>query len=459
LKNPFDRFSHLSIAKKILLGYLVPALLSIVIALFALSRLSELNRFNQSIIQNDIPLAEISEKMVETVLAQEFYARRWTILRSSEQTALFWDRSGDLQKLLEQMAKLPNHGELPIDQIRGLHTEYNDSFRLDMEKAAALSPTRAKKPEQAARGKEDELVHLLRGISLKARQDQYQKSRRVIQLGNATIRDTISFCIVGALLGFILALGITRNISVPLAHLKRATREISEGKFDHLSPVKRRDELGDLSQAFGEMARRLKELGEMDLDASPLTHLPGGVAVEKTVQKRLAEKTPLAFCLLDLSNFKAYNDRYGYAGGNEAIQATARIIARVVGERGAPEDFIGHIGGDDFVVITTPDRYEAICRGIIDGFDLLIPDFYAEEDRRRGYLEGKNRQGEEVAFRLMTVAIAVVTNQTRRLTNYIQVGEIAAELKDYAKTFPRSAYVVDQRRDAASRFPEKPEAK
>jgi GGDEF domain-containing protein len=243
------------------------------------------------------------------------------------------------------------------------------------------------------------------------------------------------------------------------SHLQMATREISEGKFNPLSPVKRHDELGDLSQAFGEMAQRLKRLEEINLDASPLTRLPGGVAVGNILKKKMEENALLAFCLLDLSNFKAYNDRYGYARGNEVIQATARLIARVVGEVGAPEDFIGHIGGDDFVVITTPDRYEAVCRGIIDGFDLLTPDFYAEEDRRRGYLEGKNRQGEEVAFRLMTVAIAVVTNRNRLLTNYIQVGEIAAELKNYAKTFSRSIYVVDQRRDGASNFPETPEAK
>jgi GGDEF domain-containing protein len=181
------------------------------------------------------------------------------------------------------------------------------------------------------------------------------------------------------------------------------------------------------------------------LDANPLTHLPGGVAIENVLNKRLKEETPLAFCQLDLSYFKAFNDRYGYARGNEVILATAKLVTEVVNGQGNEGGFAGHIGGDDFVVITSPERYEIICLAIIDSFDKMILDFYDPEDRQEGCIRGESRQGQKVTFPTMTLSIAVVTNQTRRLQNHIQVGEIAAELKSYAKSFPRSVFVVDRR--------------
>jgi diguanylate cyclase (GGDEF)-like protein len=229
--------------------------------------------------------------------------------------------------------------------------------------------------------------------------------------------------------------------------LKLSTREISEGKFDDLPEVPDQDELGDLSQAFHRMAQRLKSLEEMYLDANPLTHLPGGIAIEAILNKRLKEDTSVAFCQLDLSHFKAFNDRYGYARGNEVIQAAAKIVTDVVNEQGDEGAFAGHIGGDDFVVIVSPEKYENICVSVIDSFNKMILGFYDLEDQQRGYILGETRQGQKVSFPIMTLGIAVVTNQNRRLQNHIQVGEIAAELKTYAKSFPHSTFVVDRRSD------------
>jgi GGDEF domain-containing protein len=147
-----------------------------------------------------------------------------------------------------------------------------------------------------------------------------------------------------------------------------------------------------------------------------------------------------------LRHFKAFNDRYGYARGNEVIQATAKMVTEAAKAQGNEEAFVGHIGGDDFVVITSHERYEKICLAVIDSFDKMIPDFYDPEDRQRGYIQGETRQGQKVSFPIMTLDIAVVTNQNRRLQNHIQVGEIAAELKKYAKSFSQSIFVVDRRR-------------
>jgi hypothetical protein len=108
---------------------------------------------------------------------------------------------------------------------------------------------------------------------------------------------------------------------------------------------------------------------------------------------------------------------------------------------------VGHIGGDDFVFLTVPERYEAICREIIKRFDARIPEFYTIEDAERGFIESKSRQGEKMRFPIMTVSMAVVTNADKKECNHIRFGEIAAELKSKAKTLSGSVFVVDQRRD------------
>jgi diguanylate cyclase (GGDEF)-like protein len=258
---------------------------------------------------------------------------------------------------------------------------------------------------------------------------------------------TAGLSLGGLLLGILIALILTRNISRSINQLKLSTWEISGGKFDHLPEVRNQDELGDLSQAVQKMAQRLKLLEEMSLDANPLTHLPGSNAIENVLNKKLKEETSLAFCQLDLSHFKAFNDRYGYARGNEVIQATAKIVTEAVKGQGNEESFVGHIGGDDFVVITSAERYEKICLAIIDAFDRMVLDFYDMEDRQQGYIQGETRQGQKVSFPIMTLAIAVVTNRYYRLKSHIQIGEIAAELKTYAKSFSHSMLVVNRRKD------------
>jgi len=118
-----------------------------------------------------------------------------------------------------------------------------------------------------------------------------------------------------------------------------------------------------------------------------------------------------------------------------------------VKEKGTSYDFVGHVGGDDYVVITIPDKMREIAGEIISLFDQRIPEFYDPLERQQGYILGKTRQGIEMRFPIMSISIAIVTNDDRKLTNTLQVSEIAAELKDYAKTIPKSSLVVDKRRN------------
>lgn len=439
------KLMRLSIGRKLLLGFLSYGVVTLLIALFALSSLDQLNAINYSITQRDIPLVELTDRIMENLLAQELFAGRSVILKSPDLGALFWKRNEEFEKLILQFRTLPQPETLPIAQLTALHEEYTQFFKQEFNRRGSR-PLPAGESEKRIKGKQEEIIQLLKKISWAAKQDQIKKNQMISEAGKRAFWVLAGLCVGGILLGVLVALVITRNISGPIRQLKLSTKEISEGKFDHLPAVQSGDELGDLSHAFHEMAIRLKHMEEMYLDANPLTRLPGGVAIEEVLKKRIEEESPMAFCLADLRNFKAFNDHYGYARGNEVILATAEMIKQAVREHGGEGDFVGHIGGDDFVLIT-PDRFERICTAVIADFDRKIVAFYNPEDRQKGYIQGKTRKGEVVSFPIMTISIAVVTNRHRKLKNHIQVGEIAAEMKNFAKSFSKSVFVVDKRRD------------
>ena len=154
-----------------------------------------------------------------------------------------------------------------------------------------------------------------------------------------------------------------------------------------------------------------------------------------------------AVCYVDLNKFKAYNDTYGFRHGDEVIRETARIIIRTIQEKGKPDDFIGHIGGDDFVAVTSPEKSDEICEMIISEFDKAVPSFYNETDRKNGYILAHNRQGQEQKVPLLSIAIGVVSNTLKKIDHVAQIGEIGAELKAYAKNAENSSYVKDKRKD------------
>jgi len=185
---------------------------------------------------------------------------------------------------------------------------------------------------------------------------------------------------------------------------------------------------------------------EVDSSLSPLTRLPGNLAIEGELRRRIDDNESYAVLYLDLDNFKAFNDVYGFTHGDEAIQLVARISVDAVRRRGTPNDFVGHIGGDDFIVATQPDRAEEIAREILDEFDRNIRALYSPKDLRQGYIETRDRRGSLNRFPIMSLSIAIVSNDTHALENYAQIGETAAELKRFAKSIAGSVYVKDKRR-------------
>lgn len=185
---------------------------------------------------------------------------------------------------------------------------------------------------------------------------------------------------------------------------------------------------------------------EVDASLSPLTRLPGNLAIEAELRRRIELNEPFAVLYLDLDNFKAFNDVYGFTHGDEAIQLIASTAVDFVRRRGTTQDFVGHIGGDDFIIVTIPDRAEEIAREIIASFDAEIGKLYNAQDLKQGYIETRDRRGSLNRFPIMSLSIAIISNDRRKLDNYAEIGEAAAELKRYAKSIGGSVYVKDKRR-------------
>lgn len=185
---------------------------------------------------------------------------------------------------------------------------------------------------------------------------------------------------------------------------------------------------------------------ERDLEANPLTRLPGNVSILNELSRRMESKQLFAVCYVDLDKFKAYNDKYGFEHGDEVIRETARILIRATQGLGNADDFIGHIGGDDFVVITTPNISDELCKTIIENFDAASPSFYNEADRKNGFIIAHDRQGKEQKIPLLSVSIGLVTNESRNIEHVAQISEIGAELKSAAKGLEKSNYVKDKRK-------------
>lgn len=179
--------------------------------------------------------------------------------------------------------------------------------------------------------------------------------------------------------------------------------------------------------------------------SNPLTGLPGAPSIEHEVRKRINSRSKYAVCYLDLDNFKAYNDKYGYEQGDKVIIFIAKVLIQVINKEGDPDDFLGHIGGDDFIIMTTPERVGGLCSIIIDNFERNIPAFYAEEDKKKGYIETIDRRGNPHRFPFMTLSIGVTTNERRAFNSPLEVSAIATEMKQYAKTFMGSNYKKDRR--------------
>jgi diguanylate cyclase (GGDEF)-like protein len=178
---------------------------------------------------------------------------------------------------------------------------------------------------------------------------------------------------------------------------------------------------------------------------NPLTKLLGSRALEAEVERRLSADMKVGFLWLDIDNFKAYNDVYGFARGDRALMMLANLVVQATQATGTPSDRCAHIGGDDFAVLTTPDHMEPLARDLMARFEREAPALYSEEHRLEGAITVVGRSGEPTRYPLMTISIAGVSNRLRPIGGYLELSEIAAEVKAFAKSSPGDTYAEDRR--------------
>jgi len=440
----------LTISLKLLLGYLGMALLMILASTYAINRLQNLNGLADTIINQDFAVLEMAKQMGDTLLALENAEKKYLILKDPSIADIFWARDKELNGQLSILGHSASREVSAFTlQMLPLKKEYEDLFQKEL---ALIAEKNEQEALQLSSGEGrrlmDALVSTVRALQKRAEKNIDSGMNAINVRSVEASRVTVFLTVISLVMGVILAIVITLNISSPLKKLERATGLVAEGQFDMKLSLDRDDEIGHLAGSFDRMTRRLKVLEALHLDASPLTRLPGNLAIEHEIEKRLAKREPFSLCHIDLDNFKPFADAHGYAWGSEVIKETAVILEEIKKDENDDGHFIGHIGGDDFVLIADPAAAQRMCRKLVARFEERIRTFYNEEDRQRGFINAKDRQGHLQNFPLITLTVSIVTDDGTVYRNPLEMAKMAAEVKEYGKTLPGSNCVTKEEMDA-----------
>ncbi len=273
-------------------------------------------------------------------------------------------------------------------------------------------------------------------------------------LGNMrdAMRQAFQLCIFVNLIVLLalvpLCLLLIKSILGPITELNDATQDITSGNLNRRVEIVTEDELGELAETFNQMTSALVTMKSRAENANPLTKLPGNNMIHEEIEKRIKGKKKFVAVYSDLDNFKAFNDKYGIGAGDQAIKLTAQIMKESI-KKGAAGDFLGHEGGDDFIILSTPEKTADVTNHICTEFDKRVRELFSEEDRNQGYIISKDREGNVKQFPLMTISLAGVGNMIRELTSYAEVTNICAEVKKKAKMMSKetgkSSFYLDKR--------------
>ena len=178
--------------------------------------------------------------------------------------------------------------------------------------------------------------------------------------------------------------------------------------------------------------------------ANPLTGLPGNESIQREIHQRLARKMPFDIAYIDIDNFKPFNDNYSFQKGDTVIKSLGDMAMGVLGEAGS-RSFLGHIGGDDFIVITEPHLSEKVANDIIVSFEANLAEFHGEEDFAIGSYRSTNRKGEQETFALLSLSIGIVNTRVTPVSSYAQLASLSTEVKKAAKKISGSSVVMNRR--------------
>jgi diguanylate cyclase (GGDEF)-like protein len=428
---PAIRFS---LVHKLIAGFVIVMVSTLAALLFSLNGLYSLKKTAGEIARTDLNTILTISKLRDTLLAQERYAGKYRILPSNEFITLFHTREKDFLAQLQLLRQLRSADEV------ALITRHYSAYQQGV---GQLFSGKNTPPLAQLSGK------VLAAVDQKQLQEQERLNARLAAADreeNRTISLVLLFAFTGFSIAIIAASLFVYRFSMAIRHLQRATHRIAEGDFDHVPQIPPGDEIGSLAQDFVRMATRLKEMEQIQLDASPLTRLPGNIAIERTLTQHLESDQSFAFCYADLDNFKAFNDRYGYVQASELLKWTAELIHQAAQQHASAETFVGHVGGDDFVLLIKSEEVDAVCSAIIKRFDEAIAGYYSAEDVAAGGIVGVDRYGVERRFPIMTISVAVVICQRGNYDTALEVAQVAAQIKDHVKVTPGSNYLVNRRK-------------
>lgn len=336
--------------------------------------------------------------------------------------------------------------ELPLSQaLPQRMQETGDSY---IEKLTPSSAATNSKPDNTSKSLAPLRAELLKQFDL------FMKSREKIidaSLSALTSDSTRAFRLTLLLTLFGITFGVAVAFSVIIAihrstrALINATSRVANGDYDCQIDTLRNDEFGELARAFVSMSDQLQHLEKIRLDANPLTHLPGNMAIDHEINLRIETGVSFAHVYLDIDNFKSFNDRYGYKEGDKAIALVRDILKEILIEIDSTDHLLGHIGGDDYVVLTTSENAEPLAQKVICAFDGQVPLLYSMEDRATGFITGRDRQDNEIRYPLMTLSVAIVTTGSLNQPSPAAISRECAKIKHHLKKLPGSNYLIDRR--------------
>jgi diguanylate cyclase (GGDEF)-like protein len=437
----------LSLKKTIYIGYVTMILFVLFMGVFSINSVNLLKKAFDNVINAEINLAEHIGKLSDILVMQSLSEKIYFTLNIQEAEQTFWLKSKEFNRLIhavEQEKALPANES---SMLFKLHQEYDDLFKQQVESMKKKHFDEAKTISAKMQHIKKQMLTYIRDMNIKVTVQKESNITHSTDIIEYTRFIAILIISTASLFALAFAFFFSNYLSGSIEKFKSATDSIKKGHYDKFPSVGGINEFADLAVSFQEMSARLKELEAMHLDANPLTKLPGNLAIEKELLIRFKEGLFFSFCLLDIDNFKAYSDKYGYSKGSDVLQWLGYLIKNSVELYGISSDFVGHIGGDDFVLISVPNRVRELCKKIIEQFDLAVKSFYNAEDQANGYIISVDRQNQMMKFPIMTLSIAIVSNDTRPIADPKEVAERLADLKQYAKTFPKSIYIFEKRRE------------
>jgi GGDEF domain-containing protein len=434
--NPLPILPRFSLVQKIAAGYAAMALFTMAALFISSSNLYSVQRTTRTLAERDLPVITALIQLRTSLLAQEGFAGRFAILKDPTFVALYHQRE---KESLENLGVLQSKGAKDeLNELSPLYSAYQKASQQLFSGAATGTQTM-----RAAAGR---LLTAIDSCYLK-RQDALQGVlRQADQQQKSTIRSTVMISGIGFILALAVAPLAVYHAFSAIRKLQSATHRIAAGDFDYDPQVPHGDEFGELARDFTSMAGRLKVLEQNNLDASPLTRLPGNFAIERHLEERLKSGETFAFCYADLDNFKPFSDHYGYAKGSELLRVTGDLFYETVKEICGAAGFVGHIGGDDFVMVVPVEKAAAVCEAVIGKFDAEAARHYQPEHVQAGGIEGFDRYGVHRFFPITTISIAVIVCGAGEYSSAVEIARAASEVKDSAKETEGSSYLISRKK-------------